>query len=85
VPLTPTLPLSALVRRVATVAVATATIPIHQGSRRNARQAVSVDRRRARARAEAMREFERFHTLRETLPAVVVPSIPRVSGGSANH
>ncbi|MGH2604734.1 MAG: hypothetical protein ACRDJ9_35745, partial [Dehalococcoidia bacterium] len=59
---TPALTVSALVRRVVTSAVVTATIPISQGSRRNARQAMSVDRTRARARAEALRELERFHT-----------------------
>jgi hypothetical protein len=83
--LTPALTLSALVRRAVTSAVATATIPISRGSRRNARQAMSVDRMRARARAEAQREFERFHTMRETLPSVVLQGVPFARQGSANH
>jgi hypothetical protein len=82
---TPAPAVSALVRRVVTSAVATATIPISQGSRRNARQAISVDRMRARARAEAQRELERFHTMRESLPAVVLQSVPRVNHGSLNR
>lgn len=80
---TPGLPLSALVRRVVTSAVTTATIPISQGSRRNARQAVSVDRMRARARAEALHEFERFHSMRQPFPALVGPGASRV--GNVGH
>ena len=82
---TPALTVTGLVRRVVTSAVATATLPINHGSRRNARQAVSVDHMRARARADALREYEQLHRTRQSLPTVVLDGRPMVGSGAANR